>query len=136
VTGYTTTAIYTGTLAKLTQGRTIYTAYFEGEEIRTPLEMTEPKPLETALAKPPATPPEAAAVNYASTALTAAPVPEASPKGENEVLLLIIPFLGALSGGTYYFINKKKKEKKYEKTTNPTHNPDLDVGAHNPGFGI
>jgi hypothetical protein len=38
VTGYITTAEYNGTIAKLSQGKTVYTAYFEGEEIRTPLE--------------------------------------------------------------------------------------------------
>ena len=41
VTGYVTMAVYNGTLAKLSQGKTVYTAYFEGTEIRTPLEFAE-----------------------------------------------------------------------------------------------
>jgi hypothetical protein len=41
VTGYVTTAEYKGSLAKLSQGKTVYTAYFEGKEIRTPLEFSE-----------------------------------------------------------------------------------------------
>ena len=44
VTGYVTTAVYSGTPAKLSQGKTIYTAYFLGSEIRTPLEMMTPAP--------------------------------------------------------------------------------------------
>jgi hypothetical protein len=55
VTGYVTTAEYAGTLTKLNQGKTVYTAYFLGTEIvpeRTPLEVMEstptPKPDPTA----------------------------------------------------------------------------------------
>jgi hypothetical protein len=42
VTGYITTAEYSGILSKLVQGRPVYTAHYIGEEIRTPLKMTEP----------------------------------------------------------------------------------------------
>lgn len=42
VTGYVTTAAYNGTLAKLARGKTVYTAYFLGEEIVTPLEFVMP----------------------------------------------------------------------------------------------
>jgi len=46
VTGYNTTAEYKGSLSKLNQGVTIYTAYFMGTEIvpeRTPLEIIDPE---------------------------------------------------------------------------------------------
>ena len=42
VTGYTTTAVYTGTIGKLSQGKTVYTAYFLGEEICAPIEPETP----------------------------------------------------------------------------------------------
>jgi hypothetical protein len=41
VTGYLTTAEYKGTLAKMAQGKTVYTAYFLGKEIVTPLEFVD-----------------------------------------------------------------------------------------------
>jgi hypothetical protein len=41
VTGYTVTAVYRGTLARLTRGSTRYTAYFLGEEMRTEPESGE-----------------------------------------------------------------------------------------------
>lgn len=55
VTGYITTANYTGDISKTLEGKTIYTAYFEGKEINQPEPEPEPEPtieeLETELAK-------------------------------------------------------------------------------------
>jgi hypothetical protein len=47
VTGYVTTAEYKGTVSKLNQGLTVYTAYFAGTEIapeKIPAKIIEPKP--------------------------------------------------------------------------------------------
>ena len=123
VTGYVTTALYKGTLAKLSQGRTIYTAYFLGEEIRTPLEMVTPTP------KPIAEPTPEATLEPAPKPTPEAsetPEPTATPEtpqasGEksahnNNALLAIITCLAILAGGAYYFI--KRKVKHYAKTHN------------------
>ncbi|GHU36001.1 hypothetical protein FACS1894105_05650 [Clostridia bacterium] len=52
VTGYITTAEYCGTIAKISQGKTIYTAYFTGEEIRTPLATEALTPAESETTEP------------------------------------------------------------------------------------
>ncbi|GHU87186.1 hypothetical protein FACS1894202_00940 [Clostridia bacterium] len=144
VTGYVTTAIYNGTLAKLTQGKTVYTAYFLGEEIRTPLEMTElPTDTESSTAAPnesattenkaenPAeTPSEnAAATETPASAATAEPTeqPAAEPTetpptdGEttksNNALLVIIPILAAAAGVLFYILKFRKGNFNDETTT-------------------
>jgi hypothetical protein len=150
VTGYVTTAVYSGTLAKLTQGKTVYTAYFLGEEIRTPLEMTElAKPTaaptaastETSTPESTAEPTENAAATSESTA-TAKPTgqPTAEPTetpsetpsdGENSKssnpLLVIIPILAALAGAAFYIL-KIKRRKTDETITDTTADADLDDG--------
>ena len=143
VTGYVTTAVYNGTLAKLTQGKTVYTAYFLGEEIRTPLEMTElptsagnptelptAAPTEQAAAEPTTPPSESAAATEtpeiaATTEPTAQPTAEStgtpSTDGEttksNNALLVIIPILSAAAGVLLY-IFKFKRRKSDETTIN------------------
>jgi hypothetical protein len=148
VTGYEVTAVYNGTLAKLAQGKTVYTAYFIGEEIRTPLEMTElSKPTEAQTsaptAEPTAEPTENAAV--ATTDTTAAtdtvtttaepteqpaePTETLSTDGEttksNNALFIIIPIIAVLAGAAFYFL-KIKGRKSDETTTDTTADADVD----------
>jgi hypothetical protein len=145
VTGYVTTAIYSGTLAKLTQGKTVYTAYFLGEEIRTPLEMTElPKPTEAPTAAPTAEPtveptdtPADGAVVTDTTTATAEPTeqPTAEPtetpptNGEttksNNALFVIIPIVAVLAGAAFYFL--KIKRRKTDETITDTTSADADL---------
>jgi hypothetical protein len=138
VTGYVTTAVYSGTLAKLTQGKTVYTAYFLGEEIRTPLEMTElPKPTEAPTAAPTAeptaeptdTPADGAAVTDTTAATdtataTATAEPTETPAAEaadapstggettksNNALFVIIPIVAVLAGAAFYFLKIKRRK--------------------------
>ena len=135
VTGYNTTVEYNGTIAKLTQGKTYYIAYFEGEEIRTPLEMTElataetpTEPLpETEITTEMETTSEVTAAPSDDTAETTAPdceVAATPPAEENTaknnygVWLAIIPCIAVLTGGTYYFMKKRKVDTNNEKTGN------------------
>lgn len=104
-TGYVTTAEYSGTLAKLSQGKTVYTAYFTGEEIITPLEMISQvnESAETA---------ETDAVNSDGE------LPENGGNSNNNYAwLAVIPCLMILAGGAYYFIKKKGKNQ-HEKNHN------------------
>lgn len=109
-TGYTTTAVYNGDLAKLTQGKTVYTAYFLGEEIRTPLEMIEPVPV----AEPE---PDASEIPD----LTEQPQDAAEEKTTSIAWLAIIPCAVILVCGTGYFM-KKGRTKPNEKTHNHASN--------------
>jgi|GEM_PF-2781060 len=124
VTGYTTTVAYNGTLAKLTQGKTFYTAYFEGEEIRTPLEMTEQTPAAMPTDTDASVEHEHDADTAESTATSAEPdatasasAPSApsdsdgSAKNNNYTWLAVIPCIAAAAGGAYYFIKKRKAAK-------------------------
>jgi hypothetical protein len=118
VTGYVTTAEYVGTLAKLSQGKTVYTAYFEGTEIRTPLEMAEPTE------KPSAGEPETAAEP------TEQPTAEPSGGGETSgtgAWLILLPMAGAAIGAAHYYI-KRKGHKNNEKTNNTSPVADDDSG--------
>jgi hypothetical protein len=155
VTGYVTTAVYNGTLAKLTQGKTVYTAYFEGEETRTSLEMTEPLPTESATAEPiagttselTATPTaEATAIpTEETTEISAAQEPIAEPpetpttddetNHSNNGLFVLIPILAVAAAGVLYYIFKYKKGKVIpnEKTDNPAPVADDDGGDDAPG---
>jgi hypothetical protein len=129
VTGYITTADYTGTLAKLSQGKTVYTAYFLGEEIRTPLEMVSPTPAPDATAEQMPEPTSEPAPETAETA-GSAEAPDAPQKSNilnNGALFAIIPCLAVLGGGAYYFLKRKVKHDA------KTHNTDL--GAADDGGG-
>jgi hypothetical protein len=113
VTGYVTTAVYSGTLAKLTQGKTVYTAYFIGEEIRTQLEMAElPKPTETPTANPSDTTAEDAAANTGTAAdePTETQFTDGEKTKSNNALFVIIPILAALAGAAYYFLKTKRRQ--------------------------
>ena len=107
VTGYITTAEYNGVLSKLVQGRAVYTAYFIGEEIRTPLELTEPpKPLPT---EQPTPEPTEAPTTTEEPVTTNEPAP--SENGETKdvnVLYIAIPVLAVIAGGAYYIFKKRK----------------------------
>ena len=80
VTGYTTTAEYSGTLAKLSQGKTYCMAYYLGEEIRTPLEMVNLTPEPTPQPDPVEQPTEEPATDPIDEPMTEEPV--ADPIGE------------------------------------------------------
>jgi hypothetical protein len=127
VTGYTTTAVYTGTLAKLSQGKTVYTAYFEGAEIRTPPEMTEPT--------------EQAHTGESETAAGPTEQPTAEPSGGgetnrgNNALLVLIPVLGAAASVLYCFMKKRKGKPHDEKAHNPAVDADTDGGDGGSGSG-
>jgi hypothetical protein len=118
VTGYITTAKYNGTLAKLSQGRTVYTAHFEGKEIVTPLEFADPS------AKPDSGPAETPAMSAPGADAAAEPVPaaeeEGSPamaeretpeaNGKSGAWAAAIPIAAAIAGGAWYFIKKRGKK--------------------------
>lgn len=140
VTGYTTSAVYSGTLAKLTQGKTVYTAYFIGEEIRTPLEIVPPTSVESAPAEP--TPSESADETAADETEveptiepTAEPTETPQDNGSTNPItmwLVVIPCMAIAAGGTYYFM--KRKEKHDEKTLNPDSVADDDGGDDDSGI--
>jgi len=117
VTGYITKAEYKGVLSKLAQGRAVYTAYFIGEEIRTPLEMTEPPkraekpaPEVTATPEPTATPAPAETPTD-EPAATDEPEPPGNKDGQTKdvnVLYIVIPIVGAIAGVAYYVFKKRR----------------------------
>jgi len=133
VTGYITTAEYKGSLAKLSQGKTIYTAYFMGKEIvpeRISLEIIEPSPTptptpESTLEPTPEPTPEAeieaeeeAEAEVEAEAETEAE--EAAPeKGGNLFLILIPAILFALliGLGAGYYVPKIIKNRKGDAIT-------------------
>lgn len=144
VTGYVTTAEYVGTLAKLSQGKTVYTAYFEGEEIRTPLEMVRPtekpatnethaeptptpEPTAAATPEPTAEPtPEPSATAEPTSEPTpeltatsaAAPISEVGGSSHDTALYVIIALLSLLLvGGAFYLIKNRKGHTYHEKTS-------------------
>jgi flagellar basal body-associated protein FliL len=121
VTGYVTTAVYNGTLAKLSQGKTVYTAYFEGTEIRTPLEMVAASDNQDATPDPSMT----ASVDAApEPSVSETPEPTTSPaaapaKGggnSNTALYVIIVILALALGGAIYLIIRKGNNN-HEKTS-------------------
>jgi hypothetical protein len=132
VTGYTTTAEYNGTLAKMSQGKTIYTAYFEGEEIRTPLEMTE---LPTDEASPAITKEltETPISEPSETAVAGLTDVESEPtNNSNTALYVIIALLALMLGGAAYLLKRKGKFQN-EKNGNTTSVADYDSGTGTPG---
>jgi hypothetical protein len=149
VTGYVTTAEYKGVLSKLVQGGAVYTAYFLGEEIRTPLEMTEPPAAKPApdkvcanLTEHPA--PEPTVEPTPEPTLEPTPTiepaneptpeptatPAAAPSSEsggsqNTALYIVIALLSSLlslllAGGAFYLIKNRKGNNNYEETTDTT----------------
>ncbi|MDR3310537.1 MAG: hypothetical protein LBS90_04245 [Oscillospiraceae bacterium] len=136
VTGYVTTAEYIGTLAKLSQGKTVYTAYFEGTEIRTPIEFAEMP--ETAAA------PSESDVTAATPSETAEPEPTIEPTTEptdepadaletsergsnpNTALYVIIALLALMLGGAIYFIRKGQIHNEKIHNTTPVARDDSD----------
>ncbi|MDR0818459.1 MAG: hypothetical protein LBN43_02650 [Oscillospiraceae bacterium] len=131
VTGYNTTAEYKGTLAKLSQGKTIYTAYFSGAEIlpeRIPLEIIDEsaeQPAELSEQSSVATDDDATqtAVTERDTAV--------ENNGNGGAWLILMPFLGIACGiASYYLKNKYAKKEKItnEKTDKPAVSVDADGG--------
>jgi hypothetical protein len=121
-TGYVASAEYVGTLAKLSQDKTVYTAYFEGTEIRTPLEMAElPASADTE---------EVTEEHASETAETTEPTVEpvgqptekpdavsADGKNSNTALYVIIALLTLMLGGAFCLL-KRKGRTNNEKTIN------------------
>lgn len=111
-TGYITTAEYTGTLAKLSQGKTVYTAYFEGKEIRTPLEMAE---LPTGVVT--------SEISGNADTLEENDIIDESNKSDNTALYIIIGSLVLLVlAGAIYIVKTGKEYKKYESKKNSDSN--------------
>ena len=115
VTGYIVTAVYNGTLAKMSQGMTYYTAYFLGEEIRTPLEMVtpttaKPEPETNGTEAEPTVELEPETTPEPTTEPTTAPVVNNGADIPTNTLILVIAVIAALAGGVYYFTKKKKGE--------------------------
>lgn len=114
VTGYITTAEYKGVLSKLIQGKAVYTAYFIGEEIRTPLELTEsPKPMPTETPTPESTaiPEHTKAPSPTDESVTTNETEPPNEDGENKpinVLYIVIPIVATIAGITFYIFNKRK----------------------------
>jgi hypothetical protein len=141
-TGYVTTAEYNGTLAKLSQGKTVYTAYFEGEEIRTPLEFAEPSSDKTF-------PDDLSGETIDQTAagLTATSVPTETPNitatpptednsesgGSNTAPYVIIAILLILLAGAAYIIIRRNPRN--EKIDYPASDASADADGGSPGDG-
>jgi hypothetical protein len=138
VTGYVTTAEYIGTLAKLSQGKTVYTAYFEGTEIRTPLEMTELPTSEptsalteevTAEPTSETTEPMTKPTEQPTETPVVDPTDVESESGNNSsaALYVIIAVLALMLGGAAYLL-KRKGNPHNEKThyTTPVADDDSD----------
>jgi hypothetical protein len=121
VTGYITTAEYKGSVSRLNQGRTTYTAYFMGTEIvpeRIPLEIIEPTPEQTPDPTPEAT--ETPEIEIESEPEIEAE--QESKQNGNPLLIIISAVLFALlSGlGAGYYIpriikNRNDKNNKNKK---------------------
>ncbi len=130
VTGYITTAEYLGTISKIGEGKTVYTACFLGKEIvpeRIPLEIVEQVPVPAALeaVSTPPVPPSPTATPELTPTLepTVSPERTAKPKAEAEnaepeeqpgesaglwaaVIALSILCALLIGGGAGYFISK------------------------------
>jgi hypothetical protein len=114
VTGCVTTAEYTGTLARLARGKTVYTAYFEGEEIRTPLELIAPatqaeasepsgKPAEQTVPEISAEPAESASEHTRESA----DAPALKGGVPRSASYIVISLLALMLAGAIYFIIRK-----------------------------
>jgi hypothetical protein len=118
VTGYVITAVYNGTLSGLLEGRTIYTAFFEGKEINKSLEISKSAFDPAALKAPTLASPQTQAVPGA--AKTSGPsalltdMPLAGNKTKTPLrgaLPAVIVILVLLGGGVYYYMKRKGKTK-------------------------
>ena len=117
VTGYTTTAVYNGELAKLSQGKTHYIAYFLGEEIRTPLEFVGDNPFEgndhpqalSPIGGPDAELGETAAEEPAEIEpeTEMGETPHEGSGNNTGVLIAVIICVAIVAGGAFYFIKKR-----------------------------
>jgi hypothetical protein len=153
VTGYVTTAEYAGTLAKLSQGKTVYTAYFEGSEIRTPLEIAELPTSESSPAPAEEVPEETTSETSETLELTlepteqatatstetpteepAAPITTDSGNNSDTVLYVIIAFLALMLIGAVYLLKRKGKTQN-EKIYNTTPVAVYDGGDDDSGSG-
>jgi hypothetical protein len=144
VTGYVTTAQYVGTLAKLSEGKTVYTAYFEGTEIRTPLEITElpmtvtdPESADEPAEIVPTPTDEPADVTPEPTdEPTQEPHTGTSDKhtGGGTISNILIAVLAALCGALFYFYNKIRRNATYAKTNHNTSDADDDSDADDSGI--
>jgi hypothetical protein len=135
VTGYITTAEYVGTVSKIGQGKTIYTAYFLGTEIvpeRIPLEIVEPaatKPNKPGKTEAPEPTPETAAMSNLPVTQELSSLPEptentapelietAEPERTREtesLLNTVLTLLCALliGGGAGYLLTKPQNTSK------------------------
>jgi hypothetical protein len=139
VTGYITTAEYVGTLARMAQGKTVYTAYFEGTEIRTPLEManrSEPthspaeKETDSESAETPETTVEPTEQPAETPAATSA---DNGGKSNNAALYVIIAILASMLGIAAYLL-KRKGHTHNEKTHNNPAAADDDCGDGDDSF--
>jgi hypothetical protein len=102
VTGYTVSAEYKGSIAKLNNSL-IYTAYFSGTEIVTPLEMIEPETVTVMTSENAET--ETTVVTEEATDIEREPEPEES--GVNPLVIAIPVGIAAAIG--IYFAAKKRK---------------------------
>ena len=160
VTGYTSTAIYSGTLAKLIQGKMVYTAYFLGEEIRTPLEMVnlpeaaesptekptpEPVPAATATPTPeptaestekPTTQPTEQPTEKPTAQPTEEPAAPVASGGTSPAIYAVIALLAALlAANTILYIKNRKGNTRNEKTHHIDFDSDDDDGDDDAGSG-
>ena len=135
VTGYATTAEYTGTLAKLSQGRVIYTAYFLGEEILMPLEIMAAGIPDTAGGAAGGDGTEGPAEDDPGTEPTEETQENGTERKLNPAYLVIIPCIGIMAGGAYYFIKKRKGNTKNEEGNDTAPVAAVAGGDGGPGSG-
>jgi hypothetical protein len=133
ITGYITTAEYKGDLTQLSQGQTIYTAYFIGEKIepeRVPLRISDAAAGTTAesgaesgaefAAESDAefgavsdTESGAELAAESDTEIAAEPEPDGAARNRPDAwrtwFSALLPALGALGGAVVYFVRKKRK---------------------------
>ena len=114
VTGYVTTAEYTGTLVKLADGKTIYTAYFEGVEISSPIETitesVEPEATEAVEPTAPVEPTSEITEAPESTDTTDKSVLSRDKLLDPRVWLAIIPIACLAIGGIYFMAKKRRRD--------------------------
>jgi hypothetical protein len=141
VTGYTVTAEYSGSLGKLSQGRTTFVAFFIGEEIRTPLEMVTPAQTPEPAEQTDEEADETDEICGETETEESITDPADAPSDKDgaglpiAALLLIIPLTALVTGGALYLITKKKGATKNEETDNLTIDIDDDGGDSSSGSG-
>jgi len=115
VIGYTTTAEYHGTVSKIIPGKTLFTAYFLGVPIVTPV-VNKPSADTSVTAVEPVTEPipaESGSSAETELMLEAENPPETEPNSRRSIVLPILFTLlaGSVCGGAlaYYYLFKRKK---------------------------